>query len=433
MATHPGTHGAATPDQHTDPGKPHALEHITVIDFTRVLAGPTCTRMLADAGARVIKIERPPAGDDTRQMGPFASDGTSEYYRFANLGKESIALNLKDPDDLALVESMIARADVVVENFRPGVMARLGLDPARLVREHPRLIVCSISGFGQYGPLHMQAAYDTVIQAISGIMDATGEPDGGPTRVGTSISDILGGIFGYCGVVTALAARERTGKGTTVDVAMLDATFAMLEQGLMDALGRHERPGRLGNRHPSMAPFDTFSCADQLIAICVGNDHLFGILAGTLGKPELATDPRFATNVDRTTNQAGLKTEMEKVLRTDTAQAWQERLEDAGIPVSLVLNVDDTRKLEQIKVRSMVKDVGGFQVPGNPIKFGAYNSLGTTIPSPELNNCGAALRAEFGDGRGQPAATAPRPRSAPSDRQAALKDAALQDTGLKDR
>ncbi|MGW1260243.1 CaiB/BaiF CoA transferase family protein [Streptomyces sp. NPDC002513] len=388
-------HGAATPTEHLDPSKPHALEHITVVDFTRVLAGPTCTRMLADAGARIIKVERPGTGDDTRQMGPFAADGTSEYYRFANIGKESIALDLKNPDDLALVESMIAEADVVVENFRPGVMAKLGLDPAKLVVEHPRLIVCSISGFGQYGPLHMQPAYDTVIQALSGIMDATGEPDGGPTRVGTSISDILGGIFGYCGVLTALAARERTGKGTTVDVAMLDATFATLEQGLMDALGVHKRPHRIANRHPSMAPFDTFTCSDQLVAICVGNDHLFGILAGALGRPEWATDPRFATNVDRMDNQAELKAAMEEVLRTDTAAAWHERLEDAGIPVGLVLNVDDTRKLEHIKVRGMVKEVGGFEVPGNPIKFGAYNSLGTMVPSPELNSNGDALRAEF--------------------------------------
>ena len=395
MTTEVITHGAATPDEHLDPGKPHALEHITVVDFTRVLAGPTCTRMLADAGARIIKIERPGTGDDTRQMGPFAGDGTSEYYRFANLGKESIALNLKDPGDLAVAEAMIAKADVVVENFRPGVMAKLGLDPAKLVQEHPRLIVCSISGFGQYGPLHMEPAYDTVIQATAGIMDATGQPDGGPTRVGTSISDILGGIFGYCGILTALAARERTGKGTTVDIAMLDATFATLEQGLMDAIGVHKRPHRIGNRHPSMAPFDTFQCADQLIAICVGNDHLFGVLASTLAKPELTTDQRFATNVDRTNNQADLKAIMESVLRTDNAAAWQERFKDAGIPASLVLNVDDTRKLEQIRVRGMVKDVGGFQVPGTPIKFGAYNSLGTTIPSPELNNRGDALRAEF--------------------------------------
>jgi CoA:oxalate CoA-transferase len=382
--------------KHLDPSKPHALEGITVVDFTRVLAGPTCTRMLADAGARVIKIERPKTGDDTRLMGPFAADGTSEYYRFANLGKESIALNLKDPDDLALVNSMIARADVVVENFRPGVMTGLGLDPARLAEKYPRLIICSISGFGQYGPLHQQAAYDTVIQAISGIMDATGWPDGPPTRVGTSISDIAAGIFGYCGVVTALVARERTGKGTTVDVAMLDSTFALLEHGLMDALGPRIRPERLGNRHPFMYPFDTFQCSDAPVAICVGNDHLFSVLTTALGLTELPKDPKFATNVDRCTNFGPLKGLMEAVLKTGTAESWRERLEKAGVPVSVVLNVDDTRKLEQIKVRGMVKNVGGYDVPGTPLKFGTYNSVGTQIPSPTLDNRGSALRAEFG-------------------------------------
>ena len=401
--------GATAPDAHLDPTRPYPLSHVTVVDFTRVLAGPTCSRMLADAGARVIKVERPGAGDDTRAMGPFASDGTSEYYRFANLGKESIALDLTDPDDLALVRRMIARADVVTENFRPGVMARLGLAPEDLVRDNPRLVVCSISGFGQYGPLHQQAAYDTVIQAVSGIMDATGEADGGPTRVGTSISDILAGVFGYCGIVTALAARERTGRGTTVDIAMLDATFSVMEQGLMDALGVHRRPHRMGNRHPSMAPFDTYRCADQLLAICVGNDRLFGELARALGEPGWTTDPRFATNVDRTTNQADLKTVMEAVLGTDSAAAWHDRLEGVGIPVSLVYNVDDTRSLEQIRTRGMVKDVGGFQVPGTPLKFGAYNSLGTMIPSPGLDDHGPALRSEFA---GAPAAARGEPGAA---------------------
>jgi CoA:oxalate CoA-transferase len=394
------TDSAATgPQGHLDPNKPQALDGITVIDFTHVLAGPTCSRMLADAGARVIKIERPGTGDDTRLMGPFAADGTSEYYRFANLGKESITLDLTDPGDFALVKSMIARADVVVENFRPGVMARLGLGPADLVKEHSRLIVCSISGFGQYGPMHQQSAYDTVIQAIAGIMDGTGEPDGGPTRVGTSISDILAGIFGYCGIVTALVARDRTGKGTTVDIAMLDATFSVMEQGLMDALGVHIRPHRLGNRHPSMAPFDTYQCSDQLIAICCGNDHLFGELAKALNAPELLKDPLFETNVDRCNNQAALKQAMEAVLRTDTAGTWHQRLEAAGIPNSLVLNVDDTRKLEQIKVRGMVKNVSGSDVPGTPLKFGTWDSLGTMIPSPALDEHGAALRAEFAGGK----------------------------------
>jgi CoA:oxalate CoA-transferase len=382
-------------DSHLDPSKPYPLAGITVIDFTRVLAGPTCTRMMADAGARIIKIERPGSGDDTRAYPPFLEDGSSEYYRFANIGKESIALNLKDPDDLALVRRMIAKADVVVENFRPGVMAKLGLAPDDLVAENERLIVCSVSGFGQYGPMHLQPAYDTVIQAVSGIMDATGEPDGGPTRVGTSISDILGGIFGYCGVITALAARDRTGKGTTVDISMLDATFSTLEQGLMDALGEHRRPHRIGNRHPSMTPFDTFQAQDQLVAICVGNNTLFAALAAALGKSEWSTDARFADNEHRTVNQAALKQEIEAVLGTAPGAHWVETLDDAGVPVSLVLNVDDTRRLPQIIARGMVKDLQGLQVPGTPLKFGRWNSIGTMIPSPTLDQHGVALRAEF--------------------------------------
>ncbi|XVU28096.1 CaiB/BaiF CoA transferase family protein [Actinoplanes sp. CA-054009] len=380
---------------HLDTTLPYPLEGITVVDFTRVLAGPTCTRMLADGGARIIKIERPGAGDDTRADPPFLADGTSEYYRFANLGKESIALDLKNPDDLALVKRMIARADVVVENFRPGVMARLGLAPDDLVKDNPRLIVCSISGFGQYGPMHLQPAYDTVIQAISGIMDATGYPDGGPIRVGTSISDILGGIFGYCGIVTALAARARTGQGTTVDVAMLDATFATLEQGLMEVLGTDRRPQRIGNRHPSMAPFDTFQCQDALVAICVGNNHLFSLLADALGKPDWVTDPRFDSEDHRVENQAPLKQEMEAVLATAGAQHWVDVIDAAGVPVSLVLNVYDTVQLDQIAARGMVREVGGYRVPGSPMKYGAWNSTGTPIASPSLNEQGDKLRAEF--------------------------------------
>jgi CoA:oxalate CoA-transferase len=383
------------PQDHLDPRKPHALAGIMVIDFTRVLAGPTCTRMLADVGARVIKIERPKVGDDTRQTGPFLDDGSSEYFRFANLGKESIALNLKDPMDLALVKNMIARADIVVENFRPGVMAGLGLDPASLVEEHPKLIVCSISGFGQYGPMHKQAAYDTIIQALSGIMDATGWPDGPATRVGTAISDIVAGIFAYAGIVTALAARARTGRGTTLDIAMLDSTFALLEHGLMDALGVHKRPTRLGNRHPFSYPFDTFNCRDQPLAIAVGNNHLFGILCKVLGLPTLPGDTRFATNVARCTNHDELKTAMETVLQTNTAATWRGRFEAAGVPVGIVLNVDDTRKLEQIAVRGMVKNVEGRDVPGTPLKFGSYNSVGTMTPAPTLDNRGAAIRMEF--------------------------------------
>ncbi len=380
---------------HLDPNKPKTLEGITVIDFTRVLAGPTCSMMLADQGARVIKIERPSTGDDTRQMGPFYKNGLSVYYAFPNRGKESIALDLKNPEDLALVKRMIAKADVVVENFRPGTMAKLGLDPQVLTKENPRLIVCSISGFGQYGPMHQYAAYDTVIQAISGIMDATGFPDGPATRVGTSIADIQAGIYGFCGILSALYAREKTGKGTTVDIAMLDSIFAIMEHGLMDALGVNVVPHRLGNRHPFMYPFDTFKCKDRSTAICVGNDKLFASLCTALDIKDCINDERFITNVKRCENNEALKEIMEKALSTKTAQDWCEILEYAGVPCDLILNIEDTRKLEQIKARGMVQEVAGKLIPGNPLKFGSYYSLSSTKPPPDLDADGERIRNEF--------------------------------------
>ena len=362
-------------ESHLDPNKPKTLEGITVIDFTHVLSGPTCTMMLADQGARVIKIERPGTGDDTRQMGPFYEDGKSIYYAFPNRGKESIALNLKDPEDMALVKRMIAKADVVVQNFRPGVMTRLGLDPEQLVKDNPRLIVCSISGFGQYGPMYLEAAYDTVIQAMSGMMDLTGFPDGPATRVGSSIADLSAGIFGFCGIVSALYARERTGKGTTVDVAMLDSTYVITETGLLDAVGENVRPHRIGNRHPFMYPFDTFNCKDRPVAICVGDDSLFSKLCGALDIPDSVTDKRFKTNVDRCDNHAALKETMENVLRGKNAEEWTKVLGNSGVPCNLILNAEDTRNLDQIKARGMVQEVDGKHIPGSPIKFGNITRL----------------------------------------------------------
>jgi CoA:oxalate CoA-transferase len=380
---------------HLDPNKPKTLAGILVVDFTHVLSGPTCCMMLADQGARVIKIERPITGDDTRQMGPFYEDGLSVYYAFPNRGKESIALDLKNLEDLALAKRMIAKADVVVENFRPGTMAKLGLDPDELVKKNPRLIMCSISGFGQYGPMHQKAAYDTVIQAISGVMDATGFPDGPATRVGTSIADLEAGIFGFCGIVSALYAREKTGKGTTVDISMLDSTFAVMEHGLMDALGVHITPHRLGNRHPFMYPFDTFMCKNRPAAITVGNDKLFASLCETIGITNCITDERFTTNVKRCENHAPLKAIMEKALGEKTAEEWCEILTKAGIPCDLILNINETRKLEQIKARGMVQEIAGRFIPGNPIKFGAYYSLASDKPPPALNADGEKIRKEF--------------------------------------
>lgn len=281
-----------------------------MVDFTYVLSGPTCTRMLADAGARVIHVERK-TGDDTRHMGPYLADVSSEYFRICNAGKESIALDLKNLEDHALAERMIAKADVVVENFRPGVMTRLEIDPEEMVKKYPKLIFASVSGFGQYGPWSKQAAYDTIVQAISGLMDATGEPNGKPTRVGTSVSDVVAGIMGYSAITTALYAREKTGKGTTIDVSMLDSTFSLMVQDLMLALGPHEVPHRIGNRHPDMYPFDTFECKDQPIAICCGNDHLWGLLAKALGHEEWINQADFKTNDLREKNWQEVKKVMQ--------------------------------------------------------------------------------------------------------------------------
>ena len=385
-------------NEHLNQDKPYPLEGILVLDMTHVLAGPTCGRMLADAGARVIHIERPPKGDDSRSMGPYLQDGSSEYFRFANAGKESITLDLKAEEDMALFKRMLKKADVVVENFRPGVMKRLGLDPEELVKTYPGLIVASISGFGQYGPMSQQAAYDTIIQAISGLMDSTGFPDGPATRVGTSISDVVGGIFGYCGVVTALMARERTGKGSTVDISMLDATFSLLAQDFMSDLGAHQRPHRLGNRHPYIYPFDTFKTKDSSIAICAGNDHLWQKLCQALGHPEWGNQAEFSSDVLREKNWQAVKQAIESVTTTDTSDVWCDRIEKAGVPVGPILNIDDTRQLPQIVARGMVKTMDdGFNTLGSPMKFSAWNSYGAKHDSSKLNAEGDAIRQEFSD------------------------------------
>lgn len=393
--TEPDYRDLEASNPHLDKSKPYPLAGILVADFTHVLSGPTCTRMLADAGARVIHIERK-TGDDTRHMGPYLSDKSSEYFRIANTGKESIALDLKDENDRAFAEKLISKADVVVENFRPGVMKRLGLGPDEMVKKYPKLIYASISGFGQYGPWSQQAAYDTIVQALSGIMDATGEPDGKPTRVGTSVSDVVAGIMGYAAITTALVARDRTGKGTTVDISMLDTTFSLMVQDLMSTLGPHEVPHRIGNRHPYMYPFDTFDCKDQPIAICCGNDHLWSLLAHALGHDEWVEQAEFKTNDLREKNWRQVKDAMEQVLKTKNAADWDEILHEAGVPAGLVLNVDDTRRLDQIIARGMVKTLpDGNEVLGTPMKFGTWNSYGAKTDSPKLDENGPEIRKEF--------------------------------------
>jgi CoA:oxalate CoA-transferase len=372
------------------------LEGITVVDFTHVLSGPFCTMMLADQGARVIKIERVETGDDSRQFGPFYEDGASVYYYFVNRGKESLAVDLKNPEDMKLVRKIISKVDVVVENFKPGTMANLGIGPDALVSENPGLIVCSISGFGQTGPMSREPAYDSVIQALSGLMSVTGFPDGLPTRAGTSIGDLCAGLFAYASIVTALTARERTGKGTTIDISMLDGLFSLMEHGLMDSLALKIDPRRIGNRHPSISPFDAYTCKDRVLVICCGNDALFGRLCDALGLGNLKKDDRFETNERRNRNQQILKEVMERILKLDSADSWRLKLEKVGVPVGLVLTVEEAEDLEQIRFRNMVTNSGDKQVPGNPIKFGSFNSDISELVPPGLDADGAKIRNEFG-------------------------------------
>lgn len=370
------------------------LDGVLVLDLTRVLAGPFCTMLLGELGARVIKVERCRGGDPARGFGPFHA-GRSLYFAFINRGKESIALDLKDAGDRALVERIATRADVLVENFRPGVLERLGLGYDALAARNPRLVYASASGFGQTGPWSGLPAYDTVIQAMSGLMSETGFPDGPPTRVGASIADLTTGVYTVAAIVTALYARERTGRGTRIDVAMLDAMLSYLEHGFMHLAAYGQPPGRIGNRHPSITPFDTFATKDREIVICAGDERLFAKLCAALGRDEIATDARFTGNALRTENEPALKAELERTLRTRGADAWLATLAEAGIPCAPINDVATVAASPQVAARNMLVTAGGVAMPGNPMKLTGYADPPTRVEAPALDQHGSALRREF--------------------------------------
>jgi CoA:oxalate CoA-transferase len=368
---------------------------LLVIDLTHVLNGPFGTAQLGDLGARVVKIEAPGHGDDTRTYGPF-SNGQSLYFSFVNRGKESIVLNLKDKADRDVFLNMVRRADVLAENFRPGVMARLGFAYDDLSKINPRLVYASSSGFGQTGPLNTYPAYDTIIQAMSGIISMTGFPDGPPTRVGTSLSDLLGGLYLFSGIASALFAREKSGRGAHVDIAMFDATLAFLEHGLMEYAATGRSLDRLGNRHPFLAPFDLFECADGHVAICCGNDHLFAELSKAIGRGELVADPRFLDNTSRARNCNLLKQELELILKTRPAAHWLATLHAAGVPIGPLLTVAQAAEHPQSQARNMLIEAGGVKMAGNPIKISSYPDPRSRVGAPTLDQHGALLRQEFG-------------------------------------
>ncbi|HUO06097.1 MAG TPA: CoA:oxalate CoA-transferase [Candidatus Binataceae bacterium] len=370
---------------------------LTILDLSHVLCGPFCTRLFADLGARVIKVERPKIGDDTREFGPFLN-GKSVYFSFINRGKESIALDFRNDDDRKLLIAMVRHADVIVENFRPGAMDRLRLGYTELSAINPRLIYASISGFGQTGPLSQDRAYDTVIQGFSGIMSVTGFHDGPATRVGTSIADLTAGLFGFAAIASALYARERTGKGAKIDVAMLDSMLTLLEHGVMEYVAAGRISERLGNRHPFITPFDTFRSADDAFIICAGDDELFKRMCEAIGMPGLAGDRLFATNTDRTANHAALKQALESVFVTKPSSHWLDLIRKAGVPCGPIHTVAEAIEHPQTMARNMIIEAGGIKMPGNPLKIAGYDDPATRPAAPELDADGERIRKEFAGG-----------------------------------
>ena len=364
------------------------LSDITVVDLTRVLAGPYATMVLADLGARVIKVERPGTGDDARGFGPFVGD-RSVYFESLNRGKSSVALDLADPADRVTFEALLDGADVLVENFRPGALGRMGYGWEVLHGRWPRLVYAAVSGFGRTGPYSERPAYDMVVQAMGGLMSLTGHPGGDPTRVGTSVGDIAAGMFAVIGILSALHDRERTGLGQIVDIAMLDCQVAILENAIARYSATGVVPGPLGSRHPSITPFAAYRAADTHLVIAAGNDRLFAKLCETLGRPELVDDPRFGSNDDRTRHADDLAGEIEEALSAGAAAEWLERLLEAGIPCGPINDIEAVVTDAGVRARNMIvgvelPDGSTLEMAGNPVKLSRHEDPATRRPAPDL-------------------------------------------------
>jgi CoA:oxalate CoA-transferase len=351
--------------------------------------------VLADLGARVVKVERPGSGDDARSFGPMVG-GRSAYFGSLNRGKESIALDLKREADRAVFDALLARADVLVENFRPGTLERLGYGWETLRERHPRLVYAAVSGFGRSGPYAKRPAYDVIAQAMGGIMSLTGLPGAPPRRVGTSIGDIAAGLFAAIGIGAALHDRARTGRGTLVDVAMLDAQVAILENAVARFLATGEVPGPIGSRHPSIAPFAAFAAADGHLVIAAGNDALFRRLCEVLGRPALAADARFAGNEARVRHADALAGELETALAAAPVAAWLAKLEAAGIPCGPIQDVAQVLADPQVLSRNMVIRAGDTTMAGNPIKLAGHPDATERTAAPALDEHRSAILRELG-------------------------------------
>jgi crotonobetainyl-CoA:carnitine CoA-transferase CaiB-like acyl-CoA transferase len=374
------------------------LGGITVLDLTRVLSGPYCTMLLADMGARVIKVEQPGKGDDTRAWGPPFLAGESAYFLSINRNKESVSLDFKKPDGRAVLDQLIARSDVLVENFRPGTLTKLGLDYTTLSKRHPRLVYCSISGFGHSGPRSKEPGYDAIMQAEGGLMSITGPAAGEPYRLGVAIVDIVSGMFAAYGVAMALFARERSGRGQEVDLAMLDATVALLTYQAGNFFASGQVPARLGNRHPSIVPYETFAAADGEFVLAVGNDEQWRRFREVA---ELPDDDRFTTNRQRVTSYDELRPFVGDRLRTKPRQFWIDRLTAAGVPCGSVRNLQELFADPQLEAREMLARVehatiGQLRMLGVPVKLSETPGAVRTAPPTLGQHTEAVLRQDLG-------------------------------------
>jgi CoA:oxalate CoA-transferase len=364
-----------------------SLEGIRVIDLTRVLAGPYATMLLADLGAEVIKIEIPKVGDEARGVGPF-QNGVSLYFMSINRGKKSVTLNLKSESGKQLFLRLVKKCDLLVENFTPSTMKKLGLDYNLLKLENPRLLYASCSGFGQYGPYSDRGAYDMIIQGLGGIMSITGEPDRPPVRVGTSIGDLAAALFTVIGILAALHHRDISGEGQMIDVAMLDCQVALLENAIARYFATGEIPKPLGARHPSFTPFEVFETETEPVVLAIGNESLWTKFCNFVKRPELITDPRFKTNALRTENYHQLKPILQRVMRSKSMEAWIESMEKVGVPCGPVNTIDKVVEHPQVKARDMIievpyKNLGKVKMPSSPIKLSQTPNK-VEKPAPEL-------------------------------------------------
>lgn len=376
------------------------LAGITVLDLTRVMSGPYCTLQLADMGARVIKVEHPRHGDDTRAWGPPFANGESVYFLSVNRNKESLTLDFKHPEGRLILERLLQRADVLVENFQPGTLQRLGLDYPSIAGRLPQLVYASISGYGHTGPAKDLPGYDAVSQAEGGLMSITGDPDGPPFRLGLPVADLVAGLFAAQGILLALLDRARTGRGRHVDISMFDSVAALLTYQAANYLATGTNPPRMGNAHASIVPYGTFETRDGQLMLAIGNDDQWRRFCDAASLPDLAADPRFVTNPQRVANRHQLLPMVSRMLKTRDRAEWTALLREAAVPCGPVRTIGEMLADPQLEARDMIVSIthptaGDVRVMGNPLRMSGDGARPDAAP-PRLGEHTDAILTELG-------------------------------------